>query len=167
MSRLIKVLQEKGSEKESAATTTGFVGDIEEQTLNNKNFRQVLFTGKHSQLVVMSVPEDEELGDEVHDSVDQFFRIEKGKAKFIFNEKEEHVVGDGDAVIVPAGTRHNVINIGAGDLKLYTIYSPPNHPEGILQKTKADAEADEEKKKKKNEEKKLRTLKGVLKELKQ
>lgn len=169
MSRLIKVLQEKeeqedkGSEKESPAT--GFVGDIEEQTLNNKNFRQVLFTGKHSQLVVMSVPEDEELGDEVHDSVDQFFRIEKGKAKFILNEKEEHVLGDGDAVIVPAGTRHNVINIGAGDLKLYTIYSPPNHPEGTLQKTKADAEADEEKKK--NEEKKLRTLKGVLKELKQ
>jgi mannose-6-phosphate isomerase-like protein (cupin superfamily) len=167
MSRLIKVLQEKEIEPDEKETKspTGFVGDIEEQTLKNKNFRQVLFTGKHAQLVLMSVPEDEELGDEVHEDVDQFFRIEKGRAKFVFDEKEEHVVGDGDAVIVPAGTHHNVINVGPGDLKLYTIYSPPNHPEGTIQKTKADAEAAEEQKK--NEEKKRRTLTGVLKELKQ
>ena len=113
----------------------------------------------------MSIPEGEEIGDEVHKDVDQFFRIEKGKAKFVFNEKEEHVVGDGDAVIVPAGTYHNVINTGAGDLKLYTVYSPPNHPEGTIHKTKADAEEAEEKSK--NEEKDLRTLKRMLERVKQ
>jgi len=113
---------------------------------------------------VMSIPEGEEIGNEVHENVDQFFRIEKGKAKFIFNEKEEHVVGDGDAVIVPSGTYHNVINAGAGDLKLYTVYSPPNHPEGTIHKTKADAEEAEtaEKEKKQNEQRNLQTLKRLL-----
>ena len=89
---------------------TGYVGPIEKSTLNNSFFRQVLFTGKHSQLVVMCLQPSEEIGNEVHSDVDQFFRIEEGNAKFVFNDKEEHTVGDGDAVVVPAGTFHNVIN---------------------------------------------------------
>ena len=121
-----------------------FVGPIEQQTLNNTYFRQVLFTAPHSQLVVMCLQPGESIGDEVHPKVDQFFRIERGEAKFIFNEKEEHLVHDGDAVVVPAGTFHNVINTSKEELlKLYTLYSPPNHPPGTVHKTKADAEAAE------------------------
>jgi mannose-6-phosphate isomerase-like protein (cupin superfamily) len=124
---------------------TGFVGHMEEETLKNDYFRKVLFTAKHQQLVVMSLKPGEEIGDEVHEHVDQFFRIEEGEAMFVFNEKEKHVVGNGDAVIVPAGTRHNVINNSKSDkLKLYTIYSPPNHPDKTIHKTKADAEKAEE-----------------------
>ncbi len=123
---------------------TGFVGDIEQLTEKNKYFRQVLFTGKHAQLVVMSLLPGEEIGNEVHNTVDQFFRIEEGEAKFVFNGKEEHVVKSGDAVVVPAGTFHNVINNSSSKaLKLYTIYSPPNHPDGTAHKTKAEAEAAE------------------------
>ena len=125
---------------------TGYVGRIEKQTLKNNYFRQVLFTGKKAQLVVMCLQRGEEIGNEVHRRVDQFFRVEKGEAKFIFGNKEEHVVHDGDAVIVPAGTFHNVINTGRGKLKLYTIYSPPNHPDGTVHKTKAAAERAEAKK---------------------
>lgn len=121
---------------------TGFVGNIEEQTLANENFRQVLFTGTHAQLVVMCLQPGEEIGMEVHDTVDQFFRIEKGEAKFIING-EESIAGNAFAVIVPAGTNHNVINTGAGKLKLYTIYSPPNHPPGTIHKTKTEAVASE------------------------
>jgi mannose-6-phosphate isomerase-like protein (cupin superfamily) len=121
-----------------------YVGPIEKQTLENTYFRQVLFTGPHSQLVVMCLRPGEDIGDEVHPHVDQFFRIEKGEAKFVFNEKEEHSVRDGDAVVVPAGTYHNVINTSKTlELKLYTIYSPPNHPDGTVNKTKADAEVAE------------------------
>lgn len=120
---------------------TGYVGNIENQTEENKYFRHVLFTGKYCQLVVMCLQPGEEIGDEVHPNVDQFFRIEDGEAKFIFNEKEEHVVCTGDAVIVPAGTFHNVINTSkTKNLKLYTVYSPPNHPDGTIHKTKAEAE---------------------------
>jgi mannose-6-phosphate isomerase-like protein (cupin superfamily) len=123
---------------------TGYVGNIEKLTEKNKYFRQVLFTGKHAQLVVMCLQPSEEIGDEVHPTVDQFFRIEQGEAKFVFNEKEEHLVHAGDAVIVPAGTFHNVINTSSKEpLKLYTVYSPPNHPDGTIHKTKADAEAAE------------------------
>ena len=121
-----------------------YVGSIEQATVENGNFRQVLFTGKHSQLVVMCLQPTEEIGNEVHQNVDQFFRIEEGKAKFVFDGKKEHVVGDGDAVVVPAGTYHNVINTSSDKpLKLYTIYSPPNHPEGTVHKTKAEADAAE------------------------
>ena len=123
---------------------TGYVGDIEKATLSNGFFRQVLFTGKYSQLVVMCLQPNEEIGNEVHTKVDQFFRIEEGNAKFVFNDKEEHLVGDGDAVVVPAGTYHNVINTSSSKpLKLYTVYSPPNHPDGTVHKTKAEAEAAE------------------------
>jgi mannose-6-phosphate isomerase-like protein (cupin superfamily) len=112
--------------------------------MENEYFRQVLFTGPHSQLVVMCLQPGEDIGDEVHPHVDQFFRIEKGQAKFVLNEKEEHMAHAGDAVVVPAGTYHNVINTSKTlKLKLYTIYSPPNHPDGTVHKTKADAVAAE------------------------
>jgi mannose-6-phosphate isomerase-like protein (cupin superfamily) len=122
---------------------TGFVDDIEEKTENNTNFRQVLFTGKYAQLVVMSLKPGEEIGMEVHPNVDQFFRFEEGDGKVIING-EESVVKDGMAVIVPAGAEHNIINTSAEEeLKLYTIYSPPNHPEGTIHKTKEEAMAAE------------------------
>ena len=123
---------------------TGYVGSIETQTLENAYFRQVLFTGKHAQLVVMCLQPGEQIGNEMHPNVDQFFRIEQGEAKFVFNETEEHLVRDADAVVVPAGTHHNVINTSKTmALKLYTIYSPPNHPDGTVHKTKREAEAAE------------------------
>ncbi len=123
---------------------TGWVGSIESETLENAYFRRVLFTGKHAQLVVMCLQPGEQIGKEVHPNVDQFFRIEQGEAKFVFNETEEHLVRNADAVVVPAGTHHNVINASkTTPLKLYTIYSPPNHPDGTVHKTKSEAEAAE------------------------
>ena len=122
----------------------GYVGPIENQTIENTFFRRVLFTGPHAQLVLMCLAPGEEIGDEVHPKVDQFFRIEQGQAKFVFNEAEQHLVRDGDAVVVPAGTWHNVINTSqTTPLKLYTVYSPPNHPDGTVHKTTADADAAE------------------------
>jgi mannose-6-phosphate isomerase-like protein (cupin superfamily) len=118
---------------------TGYAGPIESHTLKNTYFRQVLFTGKHAQLVVMCLQPGEEIGKEVHPDVDQFFRIEQGEARFVFNETEEHLVRDADAVVVPAGTTHNVINASkTTPLNLYTIYSPPNHPDGTVHKTKSE-----------------------------
>ena len=123
---------------------TEYVGPIEKETRANTYFRRVLFTGRHSQLVVMCLAPGEDIGDEVHPNVDQFFRIEQGDAKFVFNEKQERPAQDGDAVVVPAGTYHNVINTSKTvPLKLYTIYSPPNHPDGTVHKTKAEAVAAE------------------------
>ena len=121
----------------------GYIGDIEKQTLKNNFFRKVLFTAKREQIVLMCLKPMEEIGDEVHKGTDQFFRIEQGTAKFIFNEKEKHIAKDGDAVLVPAGTFHNVINTSkTKKLKMYTIYSPPHHIPGTIHKTKADAEKD-------------------------
>jgi len=123
---------------------TEYVGAIEKLALKNTYFRQVLFTAKHSQLVVMCLEPGEEIGDEVHANVDQFFRIERGDARFVFDEREQRLVHDGDGVVVPAGTYHNVINASkTAPLKLYTIYSPPNHPDGTVHRTKAEAEAAE------------------------
>ena len=122
----------------------GYVGPIEQLTETNINFRQVLFTGKYSQLVVMSLLPSEEIGMEMHATVDQFFRIEEGEGKVVMNG-EETVFKTGDAIIVPAGTNHNIINTSTEKpLKLYTVYSPPNHPDGKIHKTKAEAMADEE-----------------------
>jgi mannose-6-phosphate isomerase-like protein (cupin superfamily) len=122
----------------------GYVDNIEEKTLTNTFFREVLFTGKYAQLVVMSLLPNEEIGMEVHNTVDQFFRVEKGQGKVVMNG-EEHEIKDGSAIIVPAGTEHNIINTSASEeLKLYTIYSPPNHPEGTIHKTRAEAMAAEE-----------------------
>jgi len=121
-----------------------YVGPIEEQTLRNTYFRKVLFRGKHTQLVLMCLGPGEEIGDEVHQNVDQFFRIEQGEAKFVFNEKQECPVRDGDAAVVPAGTYHNVINTSKTvPLKMCTLYSPPNHLDGTVPRTRAEAEAAE------------------------
>ncbi|MFH1602142.1 MAG: cupin domain-containing protein [Candidatus Shapirobacteria bacterium] len=122
---------------------SGFYAKIEKDTLENTNFRQVLFTGKHAQLVLMSIKAGEDIGSEVHDHVDQFFRFEAGKGKVII-DGQEYEVKDGDAVIVPAGSGHNVINTGTENLQLYTVYSPPNHPDGTIHATRADAMAAEE-----------------------
>lgn len=121
----------------------GFTGNIEEKTLANENFREVLFTGQHTQLVVMCLLPNENIGMEVHPNVDQFFRIEDGEGKAILNG-EEFVFKNGDAIIIPAGTQHNIINTSTTDkLKLYTIYSPPNHLDGTIHKTKQEAMAGE------------------------
>ena len=123
----------------------GYTVDIEKKTLANNYFRKVLFTGKHTQLVVMCLKPGEEIGNEVHAKVDQFFRVEQGRALFIFKGKKI-VAKNGDAVIVPAGTYHNVINDAKTiRLKLYTLYSPPNHPDGTVHKTRAAAELAEAK----------------------
>lgn len=119
----------------------GYVENIEEKTLVNDTFRTVLYTGQYSQLVVMSVAVGEEIGEEVHGQ-DQFLRIEAGEGKAVL-EDVEHDISDGFAIVVPAGTKHNIINTGSDPLKLYTIYSPPHHTDGIVHKTKADAERDE------------------------
>lgn len=123
---------------------TGYFSHIEEEVNNNENFRKVLYTGKHAQLVVMSLLPLEDIGMEVHETVDQFFRFESGTGKAILNG-EETIFGAGDVIIVPAGTNHNIINTSSVDkLKLYTIYSPSNHPEGTVHATKAVAMAAEE-----------------------
>lgn len=122
---------------------TGFVDNIEKLTLENNNFRRVMFTGKYSQLVLMSLKPGEEIGMEVHPHVDQFFRFEKGQGRVII-DGEASDVQDGFAVVVPAGANHNIINVSdSEDLKLYTIYSPPNHPPGTVHATKAEAQAAE------------------------
>jgi len=118
----------------------GFSIDIEEATLENRNFRKVLYTSKHSQLVLMSLKPLEEIGMEVHEENDQFFRFERGLGLCII-DGNEYEVGDGFAVVVPAGAQHNVINVSATEeLKLYTIYSPAHHKDGIVRKTKEEAE---------------------------
>jgi len=117
----------------------GFCSNIEKDTLDNENFRKVVYTGKHSQLVLMTLKANEEIGMEIHADNDQFFRFEKGQGK-VFIDGNEYEVSDGSAVIVPAGAQHNVVNISATDeLKLYTIYSPAHHVDGIVRATKADA----------------------------
>jgi mannose-6-phosphate isomerase-like protein (cupin superfamily) len=121
----------------------GFVGDIEGLTLANGFFRRVVFTAPHSQLVVMSLKPNEEIGVELHEHVDQFFRVERGAGAVIL-DGSKHPISDGDAVVVPAGTEHNVINTSSDTpLQLYTIYSPPAHRDGLIHATKAEAEADE------------------------
>jgi mannose-6-phosphate isomerase-like protein (cupin superfamily) len=123
---------------------TGFLQNIEKLTLQNTYFRQVLYTGQHTQLVIMSLLPNEEIGTEVHTIVDQFFRVEAGEGKIIMNG-EERTIKDGDAFVIPAETKHNVINTSTNQaLKLYTLYSPPHHKDGIIHKTKQEAEADEE-----------------------
>ncbi|MEW5683795.1 MAG: cupin domain-containing protein [Pseudomonadota bacterium] len=121
----------------------GFVEDIEELTEGNKDFRRVLYTGKHLQLVLMALQPGEEIGEEVHEDHDQFFRVEKGKGEVWIDGVRTKIKSD-DAIIVPAGAKHNVINTGDKSLKLYTLYGPPDHKDGVVHKTKADAEASEE-----------------------
>jgi mannose-6-phosphate isomerase-like protein (cupin superfamily) len=120
----------------------GFFTSIERTTKENADFRRVLYTGKNSQLVLMSVPAHGEIGEEVHD-VDQFIRVEDGSGKAVL-DGVEHVVEADTAMVIPAGTKHNVVNTGNADMKLYTVYSPPHHKDGTVHKTKADAEASDE-----------------------
>jgi mannose-6-phosphate isomerase-like protein (cupin superfamily) len=126
----------------------GWVGDIEQATLDNSTFRTVVFTGDHTQLTVMRLAPGEDIGRESHPDRDQFLRIEQGKARVELGETEDtidetHEVEDDWAVIVPAGVWHNVVNTGTDELKLYSLYSPPEHPPNTVHQTKADAEAAE------------------------
>lgn len=118
----------------------GFKSNIEKDALKNTNFRKVLYTSKHLQVVLMSLKPGEEIGAEIHKTIDQFFRFEGGKGKCII-DGNEYNVENGDAVVVPAGSKHNVINTDTGkELKMYTIYTPPNHQDGIINRTKKDSE---------------------------
>lgn len=122
----------------------GFKSNIEKDTLKNKNFRKVLYTSAYSQLVLMSLQPKEEIGAETHPENDQFLRFEGGKGKVLI-DGNEYRVQDGDAVVIPAGAEHNVINTSAkSKLKIYTIYSPPHHKDQIVRKTKEEAEANDE-----------------------
>lgn len=123
----------------------GWVGDIEQVTLDNTTFRTVVFTGEHTQLTVMRIAAGEDIGREVHHDRDQFLRFEQGHARVELGRTEgavdeTHEVSDDWAVIIPAGTWHNVVNTGTDDLKLYSLYSPPEHPDGTIHLTKAEAE---------------------------
>ncbi len=116
---------------------------IEKSTLENNNFRKVLYTSLHSQLVLMSLKPKEEIGEEVHSENDQFFRFESGQGKCII-DGNEYIVSEGDAVVIPAGAKHNILNTDVEkELKMYTIYSPAHHKDGIIRKTKAESEAKE------------------------
>lgn len=121
---------------------TGFVQDIESLAISNKQFRKVLYTAQHCQLVVMALNPKEEIGMEVH-KLDQFFRVEEGSGEAVLDGVRT-AIRTGFAVIVPAGTNHNIINTGNVPLKLYTLYAPPNHRDGVVHSTRADAEADHE-----------------------
>ena len=118
----------------------GYVANIEKLSLENDNFRKVLYTDKNSQLVLMSLLPGEEIGEEIHD-VDQFLRVEKGTGTAILSDVP-HDLTDGSVIIVPAGTKHNVINTGSDSMKLYTLYMPPHHKDGVIHKTKAEGETD-------------------------
>jgi mannose-6-phosphate isomerase-like protein (cupin superfamily) len=126
----------------------GWVGDIEQATLQNEAFRTIFFTGEHTQLTVMRLGPGEDIGREAHPRVDQFIRIERGQGRVELGSTEEridetHDIQDDWAIVIPAGVWHNVVNTGTGDLKLYSLYSPPQHPAGTVHRTKAEAEAAE------------------------
>jgi mannose-6-phosphate isomerase-like protein (cupin superfamily) len=124
-------------------TKNGYTSNVEEAAIANENFRKVLYTAQHSQLVLMSLLPEEDIGEEVH-KLDQFIRCESGRGKAILNGVE-HEFNDGFVVLVPAGTPHNIINTSVDKaMKLYTVYAPPNHRDGVIHTTKADAESDKE-----------------------
>ncbi len=117
----------------------GFIGDVEDRAEKNTDFRRVIYTGKHLQLVLMSLKPGEDIGEEVHHDGDQFFRIESGEGEALIDGKRSRIKGD-DAVLVPAGARHNIINSGDKPLRFYTLYGPPEHRDGTVHATKADAQ---------------------------
>ena len=119
-----------------------FIGDIEELTEDNRHFRRVVHTGAHMQLVLMTLEPGDEIGEEVHEDTDQFFRVEEGKGELWSNGAVDRIER-GTAIVIPAGTRHNIRNTGHAALKLYTLYAPPHHPNGTTHRTKADAERGE------------------------
>lgn len=118
----------------------GFIGDIEDRTEQNRDFRRVLYTGPHMQLVLMSLEPGEEIGEEVHETTDQFFRVEAGKGEVSIDDVTSRIDSD-MAILVPAGARHNVRNTGLRALKLYTLYAPPQHADGTVHHTRAEAES--------------------------
>lgn len=133
---------------ESKTPIGAFVGNIETETLDNTNFRTTLFTGSQTQLTVMSIEPGGEIGWEAHDDLEQFIRVEQGRARVELgseegNPSEQHEIGDDWVAIIPAGAWHNVVNIGDDALKLYSLYSPPEHPANTVHVTKADSDADE------------------------
>jgi mannose-6-phosphate isomerase-like protein (cupin superfamily) len=121
----------------------GYTADIERLTLENEDFRRVVYTARSTQLVLMSIPAGEEIGEEVHEVEDQFIRFEAGEGTVMI-DGAEYRVADGSAVVIPSGARHNVIKIGTTPLKLYTLYSPPHHRDGVRHRSRADAQADED-----------------------
>ena len=136
------------SRPENGIATLAWVNDIEQVTLANDNFRTVVYTGAHTQLTVMRLGSGEEIGWEVHPHLDQFLRIEQGEARLELGRDEaevdeRHELSDDWAIIVPAGVWHNVINVGSADVKLYSLYSPPEHPDGTVHRTKAEADEHE------------------------
>jgi mannose-6-phosphate isomerase-like protein (cupin superfamily) len=139
----LAVLHRHRREPASSLTMKGYVSNIEQLALENSYFRNVLYTDERVQLVVMSLNPNEDIGEEVH-QLDQFIRVEKGEGKSVL-DGEEHALSNGSAIIIPSGTRHNIINTSSSNpMKLYTLYAPPNHKEGTIHKTKAEAEANEE-----------------------
>jgi mannose-6-phosphate isomerase-like protein (cupin superfamily) len=137
LSSLIKIIAIK------ATNLKGFVTDIEKDTIKNNNFRKVLYTGKNSQLVLMSLKPGEDIGEEIHKDTDQFFRVDAGSGAVIINDVKTRIK-NGSAIVIPQGAKHNVINTGKEDLKLYSIYSPPHHADGTIHKTKEEAESSKE-----------------------
>lgn len=137
------VRQTASSRKSKAPAMKGFVGDIEDLTEENSDFRRVLYTGKTLQLVLMAIQPGEEIGEETHADRDQFFRVEKGKGEVWINGHRSKIKSD-VGIVVPAGARHNIVNTGDKPLRLYTIYAPPEHRDGIVRTTKADADAEKE-----------------------
>lgn len=133
----------RGATERSESTKRGLVTNIEKLSEQNGDFRRVVYTGKHSQLVVMALPPGEHIGAEIHRDVDQFFRVEEGSGEVKLGS-ERTPLGPGSAIVVPAGTKHDVKNTGDKPLKLYTIYSPPQHRDGVVHHTRADAERDTE-----------------------
>jgi mannose-6-phosphate isomerase-like protein (cupin superfamily) len=128
---------------EKATKKKGHSVNIEKETLDNNNFRKVLYTGENTQLVLMALKPGEDIGEEAHKNVDQFFRVEAGNGKAIINGYE-YKIKDGSSIVVPAGSKHNFINTGKDELKLYSLYSPPHHKDGIIHKTKKIALEDKE-----------------------
>jgi mannose-6-phosphate isomerase-like protein (cupin superfamily) len=144
----VTVPRSSPSDTRGAVAMIGWVEDIEKATEENETFRTVLFTGVHTQLTVMSIPRGEDIGREVHHDRDQFLRVEQGTARVELGGAEDaidetHEVEADWAMVIPAGIWHNVVNTGHGELKLYSLYSPPEHPDGTVHRTKADAEAAE------------------------
>ncbi len=137
------VRQNAANRKAKAPAKKGFVADIEELTEENSDFRRVLYTGKNLQLVLMAIQPGEEIGEETHVDRDQFFRVEKGKGEVWIDGHRSKIKND-DAIVVPAGARHNIVNTGDKPLRLYTLCAPPEHRVGTVRATKADADAAEE-----------------------
>ncbi|HVJ94201.1 MAG TPA: cupin domain-containing protein [Labilithrix sp.] len=135
--------ESQGSTERGANSSRGLVTNIEKLTEQNNDFRHVVYTAKHSQLVVMALPPGEHIGAETHRDVDQFFRVEEGSGEVMLGS-DRRPIGPGSAIVVPAGTKHDVTSTGDKPLKLYTIYSPPQHRDGVVHHTRADAERDTE-----------------------